>query len=267
MILGMWVYSRVLLLLVAAGALALQASAQRCGADAQSTIATDRPQITNSSIVVPCGSLQFENGFQETANGGQWGSDFSETSVRFGVARKTELRFGVPDYFHKDDTASGFASGVGDLGLGFKQQLGPTRGFDVSLIPSISLPKGANAISSHGYDAALQLPWSRSLSKNWTAAGQFAVMWPTESGRHNLTGQSSVYFDRQLTHPWDAFLEYSGDFPQRGGPQHTIDFGTAYKPSPHQQFDIHCGFGLSAAAADHTIGIGYSFRFQTFRAK
>jgi hypothetical protein len=255
------------LLLVVAGIFALQAKAQGCGANAESTIATDRPQITNSSIVVPCDSVQFENGFQETGNGGQWSFDLPETSVRFGIANKTELRLGVPDYFNNDDTGSGFANGFGDLNLGFKQQLGPRRGLDVSLIPSVSLPTGANLISSHGYDAALQLPWSRSLSKNWTAAGQFSVMWPTETARHNVTGQSSVYFDRQLTSPWDAYVEYSGAFPQRGGPQHIIDFGTAYKPSPHQQLDFHCGFGLSAAVPDYTIGFGYSVRFQAIRSK
>jgi hypothetical protein len=93
------------------------------------------------------------------------------------------------------------------------------------------------------------------------------MMWPTETARHNLTGQASVYFDRQLTAPWDAYVEYSGAFPQRGGPQHTIDFGTAYKLSPHQQLDFHCGFGLSAATPDHTIGFGYSVRFQAIRSR
>jgi hypothetical protein len=72
-------------------------------------------------------------------------------------------------------------------------------------------------------------------------------MWTTEAARRNLTGQSSLYFDRQLRQNWDAYGEYSGAFPQRCGPQHVIDFGTAYKPSPHQQLDFHCSFGLSAA--------------------
>jgi hypothetical protein len=255
--------TRLMLLLSATlVVLPLHAHAQACGANASSTIATDRPQITNSSIVVPCGSVQLENGLQETGDGGQRGYDLPETSVRFGVTNKTELRLAVPDYFFNEDTGSAFAGGFGDLVIGLKQQLGPAHGFDVSLIPSLSLPTGAHAISSHGYDAALQLPWSRSLSKNWTAAGQLAVMWPTQSGRHVATGQASVYFDRQLTAPWDAYIEYSGDYPQRGGPVHGIDFGTAYKLSPHQQLDVHCGFGLSAAAPGHTIGVGYSFRFQ-----
>jgi len=257
-----------LLLFAMVGSLAPRTRAQACGANAQSPIATDRPQITSSSIVVPCGSLQFENGFQETGNGGQRGFDFPETSVRFGIANKTELRFGVPDYFQNDDTSSGFASGFGDLSLGFKQQLGPTRGgFDVSLIPSVSFPTGANAISSHGYDPTVQLPWSHSLKKNWTAAGMFSLMWPTEGTRRNLTGQASVYIDRQLTQPWDAYVEYSGAFPQRGGPQNVIDFGTSYKLSPHQQLDFHCNFGLSSAAPDHSIGFGYSFRLQAIHSR
>jgi len=250
-----------------AGPCAFGTAAPRCGANAGSTIATDRPQITNSSVVVPCGSLQFENGFQATGDAGQPTYDVPETSVRFGVANKTELRLGVPDYFFNGGVASGFTNGFGDTSVGFKQQLGPAHGFDVSLIPSVSLPSGANQISSHGYDAALQLPWSRGLSKNWTAAGQFAVMWPTESGRHTATGQASVYFDRQLTAPWDAYVEYSGEYPQRGGPVHGIDFGTALKISPHQQLDAHGGVGLSAAAPDYSVGFGYSVRFQMIRAQ
>jgi hypothetical protein len=250
-------------LFVVGGILAFPANAQTCGTNTQTPISTDRPQITSSSIVVPCGSLQFENGFQETGTANQRTFDLPETSIRFGIANKTELRLGVPDYFFNDNTTSGF----GDMSLGFKQQLGPTHGFDLSLIPSVSLPTGANAISSHGYDPTVQLPWSHSLSKNWTVAGMFSLMWPTEGSRRNLTGQSSVYFDRQLTAPWDAWVEYSGAFPQRGGPQNIIDFGTSYKPTPHQQLDFHCSFGLSAATPDHSIGFGYSVRLQAFRSK
>ena len=273
----------VLLLSVVVGTVACcaqtgSAETWSCGADARSTISTDRPQVTSSSIVVPCGSLQFENGFQETSAGGRQSYDLPETAVRFGVLRKTELRFGVPDYYWNLATASGAATGLGDLSLGFKQQLGPTKGkFDVSIVPSVSFPTGADAISSHGYDPTIQLPWSRGLSKNWTIAGMFSVSWPTQPSptqssptqgtQRNRTGQGSVYFDRQLTRPWDAWVEYSGSFPERGGPQNLIDFGTSYKITPHQQLDFHAGFGLSSAAPDHFIGFGYSVRFQVVRGK
>jgi hypothetical protein len=127
----------LLVLSIVAGTLGAQEQKAVCGSNVQSTIATDRPQVTSSSIVVPCGSLQFENGFQETSAGGQQTDDLPETSIRFGVARKTELRDMVPDYHWNLATNPGAATGFGDMSLGFKQQQGPTKGkFDVSVIPS-----------------------------------------------------------------------------------------------------------------------------------
>jgi hypothetical protein len=215
-------------------------------------ISTDRPAVAESSTVVPKGSLQVENGFQITSDQGQSTLDGPETELRFGVASNTELRLSVPDYYH--DAVTGF----GDLAIGIKQQLGPAAGFDVSIIAFLSLPTGAAGISSHGYDPGLQLPWSRKLSTNWTAAGQLALY------ARNLTGQSTFLLDRQITSPMDAFIEYAGEFAQRGGPQHLLHLGVAYKITPHNQLDLHYGIGLSSAEVNHFIGIGYSFRIQAF---
>jgi hypothetical protein len=223
-------------------------------------IATDRPSVANSSVVVPKGSFQVENGFLVSSSGGRSTFDGPESSLRFGLASATELRLSVPDYY------DGAASGFGDLTLGMKQQLGPTLGgFDVSVIAFLSIPTGAHAISSHGYDPGIQLPWSRKLSANWTDAGQLAVYWPTEVHARNLTGESTFLLDRQLAQPLDAFIEYAGDFSQRVGPRHLLHFGASYKVTPRQQIDVHYGIGLSAAAVDHFAGIGYSFRFQALR--
>jgi hypothetical protein len=177
------------------------------------------------------------------------------------------VRFAAPEYFNNDDTATGFSSGASDVSLGYKQQLGPAHGFDVSVIPSLSFPTGSNKISSHGYDPSLQIPWSRMLSMKWTVAGMFSVSWPTQPSGHNTTGQASAYFDRQLTEPWDAWVEYSGAFPERGTPAHILNMGTCFKPTPHQQIDFHWSVGLSSAAPDYAIGVGYSVRFQVIRAK
>jgi len=228
-------------------------------------ISTDRPAIAESSVVVPKGSFQAENGFLITSGQGQRTLDGPETSMRFGLASATELRLSAPDYYHDVASATGAGSGFGDLTIGMKQQLGPASGFDVSVIVFLSVPTGAAAVSSHGYDPGLQVPWSRKLSANWSAAGQVALYWPTEADSRNLTGESTFLLDRQLTKPADAFIEYAGDFPQRGGPRHLLHFGAAYKITPRHQLDIHYGVGLSSAAINHFIGIGYSFRFQAVR--
>jgi hypothetical protein len=168
------------------------------------------------------------------------------------------LRFTVPDY-HFAFNGSGF----GDLALGLKQQIIHTQGgFDAAAILSVSFPSGANSVSSHGYDPSLQLPWSQKLSANWTAAGMLSLYWPTESGARNLTGEATFLFDRQLTGPWDAFVEYAGDFAERGGPKHLLHFGTAYKLGLRHQLDVHVGVGLSRATVDRFVGFGYSFQFQ-----
>jgi hypothetical protein len=228
-------------------------------------IATDRPSVTNSSVVVPSGCLQAENGFLETASQGQSIVDGSETLLRFGVSTRTELRFTAPDYYYNLSAGGGPGSGLGDMAIGVKQQLGPAPGgFNVSATLFLSLPTGAKAVSSGGYDPGLQVAWSRGLSSKWTAAGMLSLYWPTQGHARNLTGESTFLLDRQLTGPWDAFIEYAGDFPQRGGPRHLLHFGTAIKVAKQQQLDFHFGVGLSPAAVDHFIGIGYSFRFQAF---
>jgi hypothetical protein len=224
-------------------------------------IATDRPSVTDSSVVVPPGSLQAENGFAASVSQGQRTFDGPETLLRFGVVSKTELRLGTPNYVGQ----AGAISGFGDLIAGLKQQFGPVRGFDVSLVLSLSLPAGANAISSHSYDPSVQLPWSRTLSSKWTVAGMQSVYWPTVQGRRKVTGETTFLVDRLLTKTSDAFVEYAGDFPGQGGPRHLLHLGSSYRPTPHHQIDLHFGLGLSSAAVDHFIGIGYSFRFQAVR--
>lgn len=229
-------------------------------------IATDRPAFTDSSDVVPRGYLLFENGFAESRNQAHNGFDFPETLARFGLTSKTELRFNAPDYFQNSNPGGGFRSGWGDLSVGLKQQiLTKERGFDASLVVELSCPTGAKIISSHGYDPTLQLPWSRGIAKNWSAAGMFSLDWPTQGTRRNLTGQASALVDRQITSVWDAFLEYAGWFPQRGGPEHVLHTGTSYKITSNQQLDFHFGVGLSSAAPDHFVGFGYSFQFRTYR--
>jgi len=223
------------------------------------TISTDRPSVTNSSVVVPHGGFQAENGILATDTSGNYILDFPETNLRYGLLGKSELRFLVPDYFQNLSSGPAAASGFGDLALGVKQQIGPLRGFDLSAIFFLRFPSAAKAISSHGYDPGLQFPWSQKLSEKWTAAGQVAFYWPTQGAARNFTGEATFLLDRQIGKPWDAFVEYAGDFPQRGGSRQLLHFGTAYKLTSRQQLDFHFAFGLSDSAPRGYIGFGYSF--------
>src|ERR1700731_3442196 len=62
-------------------------------------IATDRPDVTNSSLVVPYGSLQAENGIDWTVKHASNVLDGTGTRVRLGIAHCTEFLVDVPSYF------------------------------------------------------------------------------------------------------------------------------------------------------------------------
>jgi hypothetical protein len=124
--------------------------------------------------------------------------DGPETALRLGLTATTELRFSAPDYYYE--------GGFGDISIGMKHQFGPAAGFDVSLIVFLSLPTGAKAESSHGYDSGLQLPWSRKLSDNWTAGGQIALYWPTQPTGRNLTGESTFLWIASSPNRWTPSL-------------------------------------------------------------
>src|SRR4051795_8453163 len=64
-----------------------------------SEIATDRPDVTNSSLVVPTGSLQMENGINFSESGGSRILDGTASRVRLGVAPCLEVLLDLPSYF------------------------------------------------------------------------------------------------------------------------------------------------------------------------
>lgn len=222
---------------------------------------TDRPDITEASTVVPYGSLQVENGPVWTTRQQLRTLDGLETRLRFGIARLTELRLGVPDYFYNRGRPE-HASGFGDLVVGAKQQLGPLPGdLDLSVIGAVSLPTGTSGVSSGGVDPEIKFPWSRELTGPWSIGGMWSAFWTTADGRRNFTWEPTLYIERQLTKGVDAFVEYAGDYFQHGPPQQIFHVGAAYRPRPTQQIDLHVGVGLSRAAPNLFVGIGYSFRF------
>ena len=128
--------------------------------------------------------------------------------MRFGIAARTDCvsprRTIITTFYNLN--ASGLGSGFGDLALGVNEQLGPTPGgFGVS-VPQ--LLDGASGVSSGGYDPGLQVTWSHGLSSKWTAVGMFSLYGPTQDHKRNLTGQSTLLLNRQLTPPWAVFVEY-----------------------------------------------------------
>src|ERR1700732_4853972 len=88
----------------------LPAQAEGCPT-AKDEIATDRPDVTNSSLVVPTGSLQNENGINFNARDGGRTIDGTNSRWRLGIAPCLELLVDLPTRFEniKAPGASGFS--------------------------------------------------------------------------------------------------------------------------------------------------------------
>ena len=89
-------------------------------------IATDRPDVTNSSIVVPVGSLQSENGINLTGRNSGRTIDGSNSRWRLGIAPCLEVLIDLPSY--TGNVRSPGASGFSDVAPGLKWQISPVPG-------------------------------------------------------------------------------------------------------------------------------------------
>jgi hypothetical protein len=219
-------------------------------------IATDRPDVTNSSLVVPVGSLQAENGVDWNVQHGSNAMDGTNSRLRFGVAPCIEFLIDVPDYFASLNGPS--SSGFSNVIVSFKRQLAVPFGFNLSAAGGMGFPSGSN-IPRPGYQPYIQFPWSHRITNGWSVEGMFTVIWlPSDSSR-NPTFEPTLSVEREMGPSADIFIEYVGDY-YHHRPAQLLDGGGAWRFSKTQQLDFHLGFGLNSSTVDHYFGIGYSFR-------
>jgi hypothetical protein len=244
---------------VAVAALATPAAAETRCAPAGEEIVTDRPSVTNSSIVVPVGSLQGENGVDLTGTSDSHLLDGTNTRLRLGVAPCLELFVDLPSATLR--LSGGAPSGVSNLAPAVRWQLGPLPGeIDLSAIAGIGLPTGTTSLVGRGVQPYVQLPWSRDIGGGWSTSGMFSAFFtPAQTSKER--SEATLVLGRDVGAHAGVFVEYVGDFPEHAGPRYAINSGGAWRVTPRQQLDFHVAVGLNHAAPSYVFGVGYSFRF------
>jgi hypothetical protein len=220
-------------------------------------IETDRPDTTNSSIVVPVGSLQNENGINISRQAGADIFDGTNSRWRLGVAPCFEMLIDLPNYVGARHGVSGF----GDVTPAMKWQVSPIPGkIDLSITIGAALPTGATAIAGPGVQPYTQFPWSIDLGRGWAITGMETNFFAPSSPAVKFTNQSTFVIEKEVTERSFLFIEYVGDYPVSGGTSHLFNSGGGYRITDTQQIDFHIGFGLNSNAPAYIFGIGYSFR-------
>ena len=222
-------------------------------------IATDRPDVTNSSVVVPVGSLQSENGANVSRRAGADVFDGTNSRWRLGIAPCFEVLIDLPNYVGTFRGAGG--SGFGNVAPAFKWQISPVPGkVDLSMTIGAGLPTGAVAIAGRGVQPYLQFPWSVELRDGWSITGMVTNFFTPSDPVNKFSNQSTVVLEREFGERSFLFVEYVGDFPINGGTGQLINSGGGYRITDTQQIDFHIGFGLNRNSPTYIFGVGYSFR-------
>jgi Putative MetA-pathway of phenol degradation len=224
-----------------------------------SEIATDRPDVTNSSLVVPVGSLQSENGVDLVSGDGARVLNGTNTRLRVGLSPCVELLVDLPSYSAGVQGSANW--GFSDLSPALKWQISPSPGkFDLSVTTGVGLPTGASRISGPGAQPYLQFPWSLELSEDWAVNGMVTEFFRPSDPANKLLSQYTFVLERKLERRTDLFVEYVANVGWGGSTSQLINSGLAYRITPTQQVDFHVAFGLDRNAPNWIVGVGYSFR-------
>jgi hypothetical protein len=227
---------------------------------AKDEISTDRPDVTNSSIVVPAGSLQSENGVNLSARDGSRFLDGTNTRWRLGLAPCLEFLVDVPTYVAKIRGVG--SSGFSDVAPAVKWQISPDPGkVDLSAVFGLGLPTGAANIAGRGAQPYLQFPWSWELRGGWGVAGMFTeFIHPADPTSKSIT-ETTFVIEKDLTERAGIFAEYVGDYRTNGASTQLFNTGGFYRLSHNQQVDFRVALGLNRNSPDYIVGFGYSVRF------
>jgi len=249
-------------------------------------LVTDRPDQTESPVVVAPGHVQIETGATYTEDEGAHAMDYFSTLVRIGLNKRLELRLGTAGWnrgFDEDESPH-----FGDAEIGGKVRLWDEDGLrpEAALLFGASVPIGSDEVSSNGLDPAFRFSLAHTLSERLSFGYNFGVAWETTQGeptpwfelsttapqfqfveieadKHTLAKfEYTATLGIGVTERLGTFVEVFGEAPlnSNGETAHSFDGGFTYLIRPNVQFDISGGVGLNDAAEDWFIGMGLSFR-------
>lgn len=240
-------------------------------------LVTDRPDFTESSDVVGAGIMQLEFGSTFESEGPADARDRVVTTplalLRVGVGRRVELRFSTDGYIF-DRVGSGLGQatvrGEADMEVGAKLVLRDgASGFGMAVIPMLSLPTGADAVSSGTVDPAVKFTWATSLPKDFGLSGNVNLSrLGDEFGRYTEHALS-LSLGHGLPAGFGAYWEAYGFMPQGEGRSAawTLNTGVTHGIGGNAQLDLEIGRGVTVAAPDWFVGVGVGIRTAALRPR
>ena len=230
-------------------------------------LVTDRPDLTESSSVVPLKSLQFEAGFtfassdEDNVKVNEIG--YVDALLRYGLMERMELRLGIG--FAGVDTDNGGAvgseslKGVTPVRPGIKISIADEKGWmpELALLSHLYIPFKNSEITQSNISPDIILAASHTLSSRISLGYNLGVVWFGDELHPN--GTYSIAAGIGVSEKIGAFVETFGRF-NSDIFTNTIDGGFTFLVLHNLQLDVSGGLGLTDSAADYYVGAGISFR-------
>jgi hypothetical protein len=234
-------------------------------------LVTDRPDFTESAEVVAPGVAQLETGISYEGDGAgaarTRGLTMPLALMRIGLGHRTELRLGADGFVSQSEGLGAAAlrtNGGSDFEVAAKVRLAGEKqiGFDLAVIPIVSLPVGSEGFTSGGVDPTVKIAMARSLPAGFDLSGNVNVSSLTDGADRFTQTALSASFGHDLVKGWGGFWEvYGFSAEERGGrASWTFDTGISHPIGPNRQVDFSIGYGLTEAAPDWFVSAGFSLR-------
>jgi hypothetical protein len=230
-------------------------------AGADEELRTDRPDFTETAVVVGSGKAQLESGFTRASDDDAGRVlNAPELLVRCGFNPRAELRLA----FDRQWRSGGGGTDEGSVGLKI-QVTHETATLGLALLPAVTWPMshtpmtGSSAAPPEA-TAELVVAWSRQIPSPWSVGGILGVSGSGDD--HAYGGTLSV--GRTLGERIGTFLEWAGEWDVQSSSlqssSHLLHHGYTLALAGDSQLDLHMGLGLNEDAPDYFMGAGFAVR-------
>lgn len=224
------------------------------------SIATDRPDQTETPDVVPFKYFQMETGFNVESRNKELSFMHPTILWKVGIFKSTELRL-ITELSSQKDTAGNYRVGLAPIEIGFKTAICEEKKArpKISFIAHMAIPYLSTKNQRTNYFAPnFRFTLEHTLKKNISLGYNLGMEWDGDSPYPSFI--YTIVNGVDITDRWYFYYEFFGDFPVNGASTHTFDGGFAYLIKNNMQVDISGGFQLYPFVKGWYTSIGYSFR-------
>ena len=224
-------------------------------------IITDRPDFTESAVVVQSRIVQIESGVQFTDFNSVEEFSYPNALARIGLGYNLEIRLGFSGWssITVGDASSTY---LNDLLFEVKYQItGENAEIPMAVLLVSTLPTGDDEVSVGSTESGLKFASAYDFTDQFGLSVNLGAISIEVAEEREILSLFSVSLGLGLSDRLGAFLETFAEIPHNDVWQPVVDGGFTYLLNPTTQLDLYMGKGLNDYAADLIVGGGFSILF------